>query len=109
VAEDNVDEPPVQPHVHPATLRAFEEVVMEGLEKLQEQEQEELAHQKEEMAYQQEQETRKMNKRDTLDMCMVVLGFVITAVLIWAHWQNWAPETGPLPIAGVAIRRVFRL
>jgi len=95
------DEPPVA-HVHPATLAAFEDVVLEGLASLQ-------AQEKEELARLHEDEERRMTVRDRVDIVMILLGFIITAAMIWAHMDNWAPATGPIPIAGVAVRRVFRL
>jgi hypothetical protein len=102
MAEDNDKPPPGAMIAHPATLQAFEDVVLTELASLTEQEKQDRKH----MA---EQERQKQAMRDRVDILMISLGFLITAVLIWLHCENWAPETGPIPIAGVALRRMFNI
>jgi hypothetical protein len=95
------------------TLAAFEQVILQDLQ-LQQQKLEasRLAEQAELQALEAEKTTeqrRQLDRRDKIDIILIVTGFVIGAILIWVKLDSWVPETGPIPIAGVLIRRVLRI
>lgn len=72
-------------------LQAFEKVVLADLDQLR------------------DKDERTTRCREWLDAGLCVLGFVLTAIMIWCRCQDWIPITGPVPIAGVAIRRMLHL
>lgn len=52
---------------------------------------------------------RKMSRADTVDMCLIVATFALLGFLIWMRLTDWTSLSGPMPIAGVVIRRIFHV
>jgi hypothetical protein len=81
----------------PPSLLAVEQTLLTEMGQLQREIAQEIAA----------ENRRELTVRDKIDICMISIALLLTALLIWAKLNNYVPMTGPVPIAGVVLRRVF--
>ena len=52
---------------------------------------------------------KKVSRADRIDMSLIIATFALLGFLIWLHLTDWTSLSGPMPIAGVVVRRIFRV